>query len=116
MEADEFVGAAEITKAAEAVNAAALKYSSSLWDLVSVLNLNKAFAREMVASNDANAEATEVVDSGLRAIADRTRKVVTEIEAAVDAIGGAMQPFQMVSETIKSFTEALFTGPNLGAG
>ena len=107
MEANEISGAQQITKAAEAVNAAALKFSGSVWDLVSVLNLNKAFAREMVASNDSNAKATEVVDSGLRAIADHTRQFVTEIEAAVDAIGGATQPFQMVSETIVSFTEAL---------
>jgi len=96
-----------LASAATAIRTAAFNYSSRVWDLVSVSNLNKAFAREMVTSSDANMEATEAVDDGLREVDVDSRTMVTEISAAVDEIAGATEPFQAVSETIVSFTDAL---------
>jgi methyl-accepting chemotaxis protein/ABC-type amino acid transport substrate-binding protein len=96
-----------VSPSAKAVNQAALRFSSSVWDLVSVLNLNKAFAREMVSSNEANAKATESVATGLRKLADRTQAFVIEIESAVESIGASTRPFEMVGETIGSFDAAV---------
>ena len=96
-----------LVKAATTVRRAAFSYSSRVWDLVSVSNLNKAFAREMVSSSDANMQATGSVDDGLRQVGEDSRNIVSEISAAVGEITGATEPFQAVSDTIGSFTDAL---------
>lgn len=97
----------ELTAVTETLRTAALLYSNRVWDLVSVTNLNKAFAREMVSSNKANTEAASSVDSGLKDVDRAMDGFVAEIEGASEEIGQATQPFRLLRETIGSFTDAV---------
>lgn len=98
-----------LVSAVESVQQAALHYSSCVWDLVSVANLNKAFAREMVSSNSLNEDAVQKVDESLKEVGRGTESFVSEIDGAATEIAGATEPFRLVGKTIESFTSALGT-------
>lgn len=97
----------QLTSVAEELRTAALLYSNYVWDLVSVADLNKAFAREMVASNRANTEAASSMDNGLKEVDRAMDGFVAEIEGAAAEIGRATEPFRLVRQTIGDFTTAV---------
>ncbi|TVQ23515.1 MAG: hypothetical protein EA382_09790 [Spirochaetaceae bacterium] len=110
MESSDSIDQSEHTALAGALDrltGAIFAYSSRIWDLASVSNLNKAFAREMVGSNEANSRASDALDRELAQIGETSTALVSQIDEAVDEIHGATKPFDDVRETINAFIATL---------
>ena len=81
--------------------------SSRIWNLVSVAELNAAFAVEMVAGTDANREAVAAVGRGLREVMDQVSRVVSEASRSGEDLEHTTRAFDSIRQAIDAFSSSV---------
>jgi len=81
--------------------------SSRLWDMIAVSDLNSAFVREMVNSNESNQVALKNVDAELRRFTEHSGKIVDAAQESVLRLQTSLNRFERMQSSMNAFTTGM---------